>query len=111
MTLDSYVAKIGIKTVDLLKIDAEASDHTVLEGAREVIERYRPLIICEVLYRDTDHLLQDRLEGTEYHYFQIVAEGLLAKTSIVGDSNYIYRNYLFVHQSRLADVSNWIVQR
>lgn len=109
LTLDSYVATIRAKTVDLLKVDVEASDHIVLEGAREVLKQYRPLIICEVLYQDTDQPLQRVLEDTGYDYFHIVAEGLLAKTGIVGDSNYIFRNYLFVHQSKLAEVAKWII--
>ncbi len=108
LTLDSYVAEQQIEEVGLLKIDAEASDHTVLEGAKHILERDRPLIVCEVLYTDTDHLLQGFFEGTDYRYFRIVAEGLKPMTEVLGDSEYVYRNYLFVHESRLESVARYV---
>ena len=37
----------GIKRLDFLKIDTQASDHKVMEGARETIERCRPFITTE----------------------------------------------------------------
>ena len=57
MTLDSYVAEHNIENLGLLKVDTEASDHTVLEGAKRILDRDRPYIVCEVLYTDTEHLI------------------------------------------------------
>lgn len=102
LTLDNYVVENNIPTVDLLKIDAEGSDHQVLEGARQVLERHKPVVICEVLYRHTDKLLQAILDETEYRYFFIKDQRLLPSTEIVGDRDYKYRNYLFVPESKLA---------
>ena len=47
-TLDNYVASMDA-TVDLLKLDTEASEHIVLAGAQEVLRTHRPIILCEVL--------------------------------------------------------------
>ena len=57
LTLDSYVAEHNIENLGLFKVDAEASDHTVLEGAKRILDRDRPYIVCEVLYTDTEHLI------------------------------------------------------
>ena len=57
MTLDSYVPERNIENLGLLKVDAEASDHTVPEGAKRILDRDRPYIVCEILYTDTEHLI------------------------------------------------------
>ena len=110
LTLDSYVADQHIENVGLLKIDAEASDHTVLEGAKRILDRDRPYIICEVLYTDTDHLIQGFFKGTDYRYFRISNEGLKPMTEVLGDSDYMYRNYLFVHESQMDSLEGLITK-
>lgn len=110
LTLDSYVDEQRIENVGLLKIDAEASDHTVLEGAKRILDRDRPHIICEVLYTDTDHLIQDFFKDTDYRYFRILSEGLKPMPEVIGDSEYIYRNYLFVHKSQLDSLGKFATE-
>jgi FkbM family methyltransferase len=43
-TLDSFFEG---NRLDLIKIDVQGHEWEVLEGAREVIERFRPIILCE----------------------------------------------------------------
>lgn len=102
--LDTYVAKNGLSAVDLIKIDAEGSDPQVLEGALEVMKAHKPVIICEVLYNHTDVQLQKILDGAEYRYFSIRTEGLEPVDTILGDSDYKYRNYLFVPNSKVPEI-------
>jgi FkbM family methyltransferase len=49
VTLDSYCAAQGIGRVDLMKIDVERHEPAVLRGARQLIVRDRPAMLCEVL--------------------------------------------------------------
>jgi FkbM family methyltransferase len=49
VTLDSFCSEKAI-TCGSIKIDAEGADKIVLEGAREVIMRDRPLILAEIQY-------------------------------------------------------------
>ena len=46
-TIDSY----EFDSVDLIKIDAEGEDDNVIEGARNTIEKHKPLIIIDTLER------------------------------------------------------------
>jgi len=46
--LDSYVARHGIRHIDLIKIDVEGYELEVLKGAKNSIEKFRPIIVCEV---------------------------------------------------------------
>lgn len=101
ITLDSYINDKGVTGVDLIKIDAEASEPEILKGARMTLEKYAPLVICEVLYNDTDRMINGMLNESVYQCFHIRPEGLVAQREIVGDSTYRYRNYLFAPKSRL----------
>jgi FkbM family methyltransferase len=52
-TLDSWFAssmKDPLFRIDLIKIDVEGSEPLVLRGAREIIRRYKPIIVAECQY-------------------------------------------------------------
>lgn len=46
--LDALVEREGIPRVDVIKIDVEGAEYDVVMGARNIIERHRPLLILEV---------------------------------------------------------------
>ena len=47
-TCDELVGALGLKRVDLMKIDAESSEMHVLKGAEGLIKDFGPSIILEV---------------------------------------------------------------
>ncbi|MEM2561386.1 MAG: FkbM family methyltransferase [Candidatus Bathyarchaeia archaeon] len=50
-TLDSIIKELEYTlsfSKLILKIDVEGAEHLVIFGAKEVIEKYRPIIVCEV---------------------------------------------------------------
>ncbi|SEP36351.1 methyltransferase, FkbM family [Nitrosovibrio sp. Nv6] len=51
--LDDYVQDQTLKRVDVIKIDIEGAEIKALEGARETITRFRPLVFMEL---DLDNL-------------------------------------------------------
>jgi FkbM family methyltransferase len=48
VTLDKIVSELGLKKVDLIKIDAEGAEPQVLLGASGVLESYGPALILEL---------------------------------------------------------------
>ncbi len=48
VTLDEYVQKRGIAKVDFLKIDVEGAEASVLEGATNVLNRDKPVLLIEM---------------------------------------------------------------
>lgn len=56
ISIDSYVEKMGIKKVDLIKIDVDGYDFKVLSGAKKTIELFRPIIFIELC----EYALQER---------------------------------------------------
>ena len=103
LSLDTFVTKNNISRVDLIKIDTEATEPQVLEGARKLIKRDQPIIICEVLYGYTEEALHAVLDDLSYKYFWITQDGLI-ETEIVGDNTWQNLNYLFVPKNKVPKV-------
>jgi FkbM family methyltransferase len=109
ITLDTFVQQQAIPRVDLIKIDTEATEPQVLAGARRLLARDQPIVICEVLRDLTETALHAVFAGTPYRFFLITAEGLVSRQTIVGDERYRERNYLFVTPRRLDRVASAVV--
>lgn len=45
--LDDTIARLGLTHVDLVKIDVEGFEYGVLEGMKETLERFNPLVFME----------------------------------------------------------------
>jgi FkbM family methyltransferase len=83
ITLDGYLHQNQIDKVDLMKIDAEGAEIQIFNGAKTLLSRYRPLVICEVLDKVTRpwgypaHEIVERLRAYEYGWFEIFPDGSL----------------------------------
>jgi FkbM family methyltransferase len=104
ITIDSFVYKNQIEKVDLMKIDTEATEHIVLEGARHTLKRDKPIIICEVLKEKTERALEALLSDLGYKYYWTTDKGLIQKDTIEGDGTGKYRNYLFCTEDKLTNI-------
>lgn len=104
LTIDSFVAMNNISRVDLIKIDTEGTEHMVLEGAKNIMKRDEPIIICEVLKGRTEKSLHPVLDNLGYKYFWISSEGLIEKGQIEGDGTCKNKNYLFITKKKIQEV-------
>jgi FkbM family methyltransferase len=61
ITIDDYVAQNNVGEVNLLMIDVEGSEIKVLEGAREMLQKHRPVVVFEThsLYNDWSNGLEN----------------------------------------------------
>jgi len=48
VSLDEFCEEHEIERVDLVKIDTDGHEYEVLKGAREIIRKFRPVVIFEV---------------------------------------------------------------
>jgi FkbM family methyltransferase len=99
-TLDDFVRVHDLGRVDLMKIDTESTEPQVLDGAREVLESSRPVMICEVLKGLTEARLHALLSPYGYRYFWLTDRGLVPRERIEGDADYRFLNYVFVTRER-----------
>jgi len=110
-TIDSFVSQNEISKVDLMKIDTEGTEHKVLEGAKKILIRDEPIIICEVLKGRTEDHLHNVMNGLGYKYFLISDKTLIKKKRIEGDPIYRNMNYLFITEKKkhktFEVIKNW----
>ncbi|WP_116947231.1 FkbM family methyltransferase [Jiangella endophytica] len=94
--LDRYARRTG-SVPAVVKVDTETTEHLVLSGAREVLARHRPWIICEVLAgRAPERVLTGLMGGLGYRFHQL--DGAIpppARDVVRGDPAYAHLNYLF----------------
>jgi methyltransferase, FkbM family len=102
ITIDKFVKEKNIEKLDLVKIDTEGTEPQVLKGMADVIERDRPILICEVLKGfETEKHLEDLLGPLGYRYYLLTPDGPALRNGIEGqpDSQWDLRNYLFATTS------------
>jgi FkbM family methyltransferase len=46
-TLDSWIEKNKLKKIDFIKLDVEGSELQVLKGAKNVLKKYKPIMVME----------------------------------------------------------------
>ena len=54
-SLDALVAELGLGRIDLIKLDVDGHEYSVLRGAAETLERFKPLVLMEL----AAHVLRD----------------------------------------------------
>jgi FkbM family methyltransferase len=57
VALDNLVKDLRISRVDLIKIDAEGAELEILRGSLDIIRKYRPAIVAEVLRENLAQVL------------------------------------------------------
>lgn len=106
-SLDSFVADREITRVDIMKLDTEATEDKVLAGARNVVERDRPFIQCEVLPNRIERELESFFSAFGYVPFMPEESGLHRLDTILGHAD--AKDYFFVPESRLDAVAPLVV--
>ena len=94
VTIDSFSDERAISRIDLVKIDTETTEPSVLRGMRRVLSRDRPALVCEILRGrvDTD-AIDAELRPLGYKYFLLKPDGPEPRTSIEGHPEFL--NFLF----------------
>ena len=103
MTLDQFVNTFKSGQIDLIKLDTEATEHFVLDGAKETIGRFRPIILCEVLPGKVETEIQSRIESLKYVPFKITDNGLTEVHDLSHDDAGT-NDHLFCPQEKLNDI-------
>ena len=104
--IDSYCARNDIETIDLLKIDAEGAEKTIIEGAKNKISKGEVSIIFfeyGKCYHDAKTKLRDvyTFLRSKYDLYRIAPFGLLHIPMWEERlENYRYSNYVAIKKSK-----------
>lgn len=90
-TLDSIVEELNI-TPDFIKIDVEGFAHLVLDGAKRVLDRFRPRIVLEANPGDPGAEITRVLSEHGYGFQNITESGLQKRDTIIPME--AFRNWL-----------------
>jgi FkbM family methyltransferase len=56
LALDKWLAESGERPPNFVKIDVEGAEIEVIRGMRDILERYRPVILCEMHGRNQEYV-------------------------------------------------------
>jgi FkbM family methyltransferase len=97
-SLDGYAIRAGLERVDVIKMDVEGAELSVLRGARALIARTRPVVLCEIEEARTrpwgynGRAIVDLLNDWKYDCFSVADTGDLEPAS--SDRAWFNGNYL-----------------
>lgn len=80
--------------VDLIKIDVEGTEDSVLRGARRILAEQRPVLVIECLPEGPCRQVQSELAAHNYRFAHLTDRGPVAVTDIVPDPARRLRNFL-----------------
>ena len=103
-SLDSLAAERSLNRVDLIKIDVEGKERQVLDGARAILDRYRPTLVIETGHEaEGDRAaIHDRLRDLGYQILGILLDHGMAEAD--------WDAYIAVEQPfRRGDAHNLLV--
>ena len=87
-TLDAWCERMGVAP-GLIKIDTEATEPAVVEGARDTIRARRPWIFCEVLYGRVEKPIMELMRPYGYYWYHLAGDPpYQPQDQIVGDNTY-----------------------
>jgi FkbM family methyltransferase len=97
MTLDDFVSKEKIISVDLIKIDVENCELNVFKGALNLLSKHSPIIQVE-MFVDPERIefFETVLKPLGYNCYLILKEGLFKTQSLVDNPD--CHNFIFSKQ-------------
>lgn len=110
-TLDAYCDRHQVGAVDLIKIDTEGSESSILTGAEGVISRHRPVIICEILFDFREKQIESILKRHGYEFYFFRDQALVKKDTIIRSADDGVRDCFFVHPDNSFMIEEFIQKR
>lgn len=112
-TLDRYLEKVQIDTVDFVKLDVEGAELDVLKGATALLTKQpRPILMCEIDDTRTQPwdyhsvAIYDLLVERGYRLFTITPEGRLRPA--LRQEHFDYTNQIAVPEEKLASADAYM---
>jgi hypothetical protein len=112
-TIDVYAGRNNIDKVDFIKIDVEGGELAVLKGGRNVLNKCRPIVMCELAdtrTRQWGYLANEIyrfLADFVFLWFRLNPEGLLKPAQIKEKYDPDWENLIAVPREKLNLIENF----
>jgi len=95
--------------IDFIKIDAEGAEPNIISGMKATIEKYKPIIVCEILLDNVGDEIEKLFSDLGYRFFLNRGKDLIpVKQILKNESDDEIYNYFLVHPSKLSIVEEFI---
>lgn len=79
--LDTFLQKnYPDLVIDFVKIDAEGAEANIIRGMLQTIEKYKPVLTCEILLNDIGKEIQEILKKQRYNFYLPVSGNKLVQS-------------------------------
>jgi FkbM family methyltransferase len=92
-SVDEFVARHALTGVDLVKLDTEGTEDSVIAGMVRTIAENRPTFFCEVLPGGPARAIEDILASFDYRFYLLSDAG--ARPCVHIEPHHKWRNHLF----------------
>lgn len=107
--LDVYIKQLNISSIDLVKIDTEGTENMVLQGMSAIIERDKPIIICETLFNKIEAKLEAIMKLHGYLFYNHLNGNLFPVDTIQRRADNGVSDCFFVHPDKKHLVATFII--
>ncbi|MBO0321678.1 FkbM family methyltransferase [Muricauda sp. CAU 1633] len=98
------------QAVELIKIDVEGAEVMVLKGGLKLLQKDRPIVICEVLYNQNEAELESVMEDLNYLYYAHMKNGLMEIGTLKRKKDNGIRNVFFVPAEKKGLIERFIIK-
>jgi len=98
-TLDNFIQSHPTLIPDLIKMDTEGTEHTILSGA-ELVLKHKPIVISETLFHSNERELEEVMKRHGYEFYNYKEGSLTKVASIVRTADDGVHDCFFVHPAK-----------
>jgi FkbM family methyltransferase len=109
-TLDHFVQANKVPTIDIMKMDTEATEHYILSKGYETLLRDKPIIICEVLFGKVEGEIERHMKALGMHFFEQIGKDLIPTETLSKFKDNQERSFFFVPTEKLDWVKEFVVK-
>lgn len=110
-SFDNFLAKNPKHNfeIDFIKIDAEGAEPNIIRGMTATIEKYKPIIVCEILLDNVGGEIEKLFFELGYRFFLNRGKDLIpVKQILKNESDDEIYNYFLVHPSKFYILKEFI---
>ncbi len=108
-TLDTYTSEHPDDFPGLIKMDTEGTEYTILEKGTETLLKYKPIVICEILFQVIEDKLEAIMKPLGFEFYFHTPEGLRKVDTLIRDTDDKVRDCFFVHPEKRSLIERFIV--
>jgi FkbM family methyltransferase len=109
VTLETVINENNLTQLDFLKLDTECTEHLILESSLSVINKFEPIIICEVfdiIEKEVQNVL-DQMNNYEIYQYR---DNYIVKISNLFEASkdIEFRNFIFCPKNKTEKITKFL---